>query len=119
MVDPPHRLMAFSNGRRRRASAIMAHLGAEVTESLRHQHRRHVRRHLHARRHRPYALFNILKVEQTFLKWGGINAETCKGGPSSMPLGIWTPLPHTIQAESVMEEGIRQVKTRGDGRADK
>jgi dimethylsulfone monooxygenase len=36
-----------------------------------------------------------------------------------MRLGIWTPLPHTIQAEPVMEEGVRQVKTRGDGGADK
>src|ERR1700730_9866598 len=113
MIDPPHRLMAFWNGRRRCASAIMAHLGAEVTESLRHQHRRHVRRHLHARRHRPYALFNILKVEQHFLNWRGVSEHACKRGPSSMRLGIWTPLPHTIQAESVMEEGIRQVKTRG------
>ena len=36
-----------------------------------------------------------------------------------MRLGIWTPLPHTIRAEPVMEEGVRQVKTRGDGGADK
>jgi hypothetical protein len=36
-----------------------------------------------------------------------------------MRLGIWTPLPHTIQAEPVMEEGVRQVKTRGDGGPDK
>jgi dimethylsulfone monooxygenase len=36
-----------------------------------------------------------------------------------MRLGIWTPLPHTIQAEPAMEEGIGQVKTRGDSRPDK
>ena len=36
-----------------------------------------------------------------------------------MRLGIWTPLPHTIQAEPVMEEGVQQVKTRGDGGPDK
>jgi len=35
-----------------------------------------------------------------------------------MRLGIWTPLPHTIQAEPIMEEGVRQVKTRGDGGPD-
>ena len=36
-----------------------------------------------------------------------------------MRLGIWTPLPHTIRAEPAMEEGVRQVKARGDGEADK
>jgi len=36
-----------------------------------------------------------------------------------MRLGIWTPLPHTVQAEPAMDEGIRQVMTRGDARADK
>jgi FMNH2-dependent dimethyl sulfone monooxygenase len=36
-----------------------------------------------------------------------------------MRLGIWTPLPHTIRAEAPMDEGVRQVKTRGDGGADK
>ena len=36
-----------------------------------------------------------------------------------MRLGIWTPLPHTIQLEPAMAEGISQVKTRGDGRPDK
>jgi dimethylsulfone monooxygenase len=59
------------------------------------------------------------KIDQDFLRWRGINVETCKCGPSSMRLGIWTPLPHTIRAEPAMEEGVRQVKTRGDGGADK
>ena len=36
-----------------------------------------------------------------------------------MRLGIWTPLPHTIQLEAAMEAGIRQVTTRGDGNPDK
>jgi len=36
-----------------------------------------------------------------------------------MRLGIWTPLPHTIRAEPAMDEGVRQVKTRGDTKADK
>jgi dimethylsulfone monooxygenase len=36
-----------------------------------------------------------------------------------MRLGIWTPLPHTIRAEPAMDEGVRQVKTRGDGGADR
>ena len=36
-----------------------------------------------------------------------------------MRLGIWTPLPHTIRAEPAMDEGVRQVKTRGDGGTDK
>lgn len=36
-----------------------------------------------------------------------------------MRLGIWTPLPHTIKSEPAMEAGVRQVKTRGDGEADK
>ena len=61
----------------------------------------------------------FVKVERDFLRWRGINVETCKCGPASMRLGIWTPLPHTIRAEPVMEEGVRQVKTRGDGGPDK
>jgi FMNH2-dependent dimethyl sulfone monooxygenase len=36
-----------------------------------------------------------------------------------MRLGIWTPLPHTIRSEAAMEEGIRQVTTRGDDRPDR
>jgi dimethylsulfone monooxygenase len=36
-----------------------------------------------------------------------------------MRLGIWTPLPHTIRSEPAMEEGVRQVQTRGDGNPDK
>ena len=36
-----------------------------------------------------------------------------------MRLGIWTPLPHTIRSEPAMEEGIRQVTTRGDGNVDR
>lgn len=36
-----------------------------------------------------------------------------------MRLGIWTPLPHTIQAEPTMQDGIRQVGTRGDRTPDK
>src|SRR5580700_4781048 len=36
-----------------------------------------------------------------------------------MRLGIWTPLPHTIRSEPAMEEGIRQVSTRGDGNVDR
>ncbi len=36
-----------------------------------------------------------------------------------MRLGIWTPLPHTIQSEPAIEEGIRQVKTRGERNPDK
>jgi len=36
-----------------------------------------------------------------------------------MRLGIWTPLPHTIRAEPAMEDGVRQVTTRGDGGMDK
>ena len=36
-----------------------------------------------------------------------------------MRLGIWTPLPHTIRPEPAMEAGVRQVKTRDDGGADK
>lgn len=36
-----------------------------------------------------------------------------------MRLGIWTPLPHTIKAEPAMEQGIRQVGTRGDAGADR
>jgi len=36
-----------------------------------------------------------------------------------MRLGIWTPLPHSIRAEKVIEEGIRQVATRGDRSPDK
>ena len=36
-----------------------------------------------------------------------------------MRLGIWTPLPHTIKPEPAIEEGIRQVKTRGGGDPDK
>lgn len=35
-----------------------------------------------------------------------------------MRLGIWTPLPHTIRAEPDMEEGVRQVKRRGDDSPD-
>ena len=31
-----------------------------------------------------------------------------------MRLGIWTPLPHTIKSEPAIEQGIRQVGTRGD-----
>lgn len=36
-----------------------------------------------------------------------------------MRLGIWTPLPHTIRAEPAMDEGVRQVRTRGERDADK
>lgn len=36
-----------------------------------------------------------------------------------MRLGIWTPMPHTIQPERAMEEGVRQVGARGDRSADK
>src|ERR1700731_462162 len=36
-----------------------------------------------------------------------------------MRLGIWTPLPHKIRSEPAIEDGIRQVKTRGDTRPDK
>jgi FMNH2-dependent dimethyl sulfone monooxygenase len=36
-----------------------------------------------------------------------------------MRLGIWTPLPHTIKPEPAIQEGIRQVGTRGDRSADK
>jgi FMNH2-dependent dimethyl sulfone monooxygenase len=36
-----------------------------------------------------------------------------------MRLGIWTPLPHTIRAEPAMDDGVRQVKTRGDRGVDK
>ena len=36
-----------------------------------------------------------------------------------MRLGIWTPLPHTIKVEPVMQDGIRQVGTRGDLSTDK
>jgi dimethylsulfone monooxygenase len=36
-----------------------------------------------------------------------------------MRLGIWTPLPHTIKSEPAIEDGIRQVGTRGDHSADK
>jgi len=36
-----------------------------------------------------------------------------------MRLGIWTPLPHTIKSEAAIQDGIRQVGTRGDGSADK
>ena len=36
-----------------------------------------------------------------------------------MRLGIWTPLPHTIRPEPAIEDGICQVKTRGDDRPDK
>jgi dimethylsulfone monooxygenase len=37
----------------------------------------------------------------------------------NMRLGIWTPLPHTIRAEPAMDEGVRQVKMRGERGADK
>jgi len=36
-----------------------------------------------------------------------------------MRLGIWTPLPHTIKSEPAVQDGIRQVGTRGDHSADK
>jgi dimethylsulfone monooxygenase len=36
-----------------------------------------------------------------------------------MRLGIWTPLPHTIKREPAIEDGIRQVGTRGDHGPDK
>lgn len=36
-----------------------------------------------------------------------------------MRLGIWTPLPHTIRPEPAMEEGVSQVKRRGDSSPDK
>ncbi len=36
-----------------------------------------------------------------------------------MRLGIWTPLPHTIKSEPAIQEGIRQVGTRGDASLDK
>jgi dimethylsulfone monooxygenase len=36
-----------------------------------------------------------------------------------MRLGIWTPLPHTIRAEPAMDDGVRQVRTRGEHGADK
>ncbi len=36
-----------------------------------------------------------------------------------MRLGIWTPLPATIRSEPAIEEGIRQVGTRGDESPDK
>lgn len=86
---------------------------------LRHLKRRHVCRHLHVNLTRIMLSLIFRKIEQDFLRWRGINVETCKCGPSSMRLGIWTPLPHTIRAEPAMEEGVRQVKTRGDDGADK
>jgi FMNH2-dependent dimethyl sulfone monooxygenase len=36
-----------------------------------------------------------------------------------MRLGIWTPLPHTISPEPAIQNGIRQVGTRGDHSSDK
>jgi FMNH2-dependent dimethyl sulfone monooxygenase len=36
-----------------------------------------------------------------------------------MRLGIWTPLPHAVRWEPIIEEGIRQVATRGDRTPDK